>query len=78
WTDTLGELGIDLYIAAHKHRISYEYNKGKFPFYQMIDGGKSGDSNYLATMLTFSGGQIYAECYDQKGNFRGDYTYEIN
>ena len=78
WTDTLEWLGIDLYIAAHKHRISYEYNKGKFPFYQMIDGGKSRDDDYLATMLTFSGDEIYAACYDQKGNFRGDYTYEIN
>ena len=78
WTDTLEGLGIDLYIAAHKHRISYEYNKGKFPFYQMIDGGKSRDDDYLATMLTFAQGKIYAECFDQKGNFRGDYTYEIN
>ncbi len=78
WTDTLEGLGIDLYVAAHKHRISYEYNKGKFPFYQMIDGGKSRDDDYLATMLTFAQGKIYAECFDQKGNFRGDYTYEIN
>ena len=78
WTDTLEGLGIDLYVAAHKHRISYEYNKGKVPFYQMIDGGKSRDDDYLATMLTFAQGKIYAECFDQKGNFRGDYTYEIN
>ena len=76
WTEILAEQNIDLLIGGHKHRINYEYNlKEEAPFYQMIDGGKNGDDRYLATMLTFSDGQIYAQCYDNEGNMKGEYTY---
>ncbi len=77
WTDILAGLGVDLLVGGHKHRVNFEYNKDGAPFYQMLDGGKSRDNGYIATMLTFSGGQIHALCYDNERNMRGEYTYDI-
>lgn len=78
WVEPLTDLGIDLFVGAHKHRINYEYNKDKAPFYQMIDGGKSGDDGYMATMLTFRDGEIYGKCFDDKGTMRGEHTYQLS
>lgn len=78
WIEPLTDMDIDIFVGAHKHRINFEYNKDKAPFYQMIDGGKIDDNSYMATMLTFSNGQIKAVCYDDENNLRGEHTYIIN
>lgn len=75
WADTLSELGIDLFVAGHKHRVNFEYNVNNVPFYQMLDGGKRGDDRYIATMLSISEGRIDVACYDNEGSPSGEYTY---
>lgn len=77
WTVPLTELGVDLFVGAHKHRVNFEYNKDKAPFYQMIDGGKIDDNNYTATMLTFSEGLISVTCFDNSHSSRGEHIYTI-
>ncbi len=77
WIPILSDLDIDLFVGAHRHCLDYEFRKGEAPFYQMIDGGKIDDSSYLATMLTFADGNIYAKAYDSNGNMKGEYTYNI-
>ena len=78
WSGILTDLGIDLFIGGHKHRINFEYNAGNVPFYQMLDGGKSGDSGYIATMLTIKEGQIDVLCYDNDLRVRGEHTYTFD
>lgn len=78
WIEPLSDLGIDLFVGAHKHRVNFEFNRGKAPFYQMLDGGKTKDDGYIATMLTLSEGEISALCYDDQQNVRGEHTYQIN
>ena len=78
WVDILADLGIDLLIGGHKHRINFEYNPNGAPFYQMLDGGKTRDDGYIATMLTFENGEIHAICYDNEKKMRGEYTYTFN
>lgn len=78
WVPILTDLDMDLFIGAHKHRLNYEFNKDKTSFYQMIDGGKTKDDGYLAVMLTFSDGKIFGKAYDNKGNMKGEYTYNVS
>lgn len=78
WVDILADLGIDLLIGGHKHRVNFEYNLKDIPFYQMLDGGKTNSGGYIATMLTFENGEIYALCYDNEGKMRGEHTYIFN
>ncbi|MBO4342668.1 MAG: metallophosphoesterase [Clostridia bacterium] len=78
WVEILDNLGVDLLVGGHKHRINFEYNKDGAPFYQMLDGGKSRDDGYIATMLTFGGGQISVLCYDNEKTIRGEFTYILN
>ena len=78
WVEPLTNLGVDLLVGGHKHRINFEYNKDGAPFYQMLDGGKSRDDGYIATMLTFGNGQIDVLCYDNEKEMRGEHTYIIN
>ena len=78
WVDILSDMGIGFLIGGHKHRINFEYNQNGAPFYQMLDGGKSRDNGYVATMLTFADGQINAVCYDNEKNLRGEHTYSFN
>ena len=75
WVPILTDLKIDLFVAAHKHRVNFEYRKQVTPFPLMIDGGKTNDDGYIATMLTFDGGEIRAECFDEKNSFVGEHTY---
>ena len=75
WVPILTALDIDLFVGGHKHRVNFEYRKQAAPFYQMLDGGKTRDDGFVATMLTFSGGEITAECYDDQKNFIGAHTY---
>lgn len=77
WVPILTDLDIDLFVGAHKHRLNYEFKKGETSFYQMIDGGKINDDDYLATMLTFSDGKIYGKAYDNNGNMKGEYVYNL-
>ena len=44
----------------------------------MLDGGKSGDSGYIATMLTIKEGQIDVLCYDNDLRVRGEHTYTFD
>ena len=75
WSEILTDLGVDLLVGGHKHRINFEYNKDGAPFYQMLDGGKNGSDRYIATMLTFTQDGIYALCYDNEQTMRGEYTF---
>ena len=77
WVDTLAGLETDLFIAAHKHRVNFEYRKQVAPFPVMIDGGKTRDDGFVATMLTFSDGKIAAVCYDDNSSLVGEHTYEV-
>jgi predicted phosphodiesterase len=77
WIPLLTDLKIDLFVAGHKHRVNFEYQRQRAPFYQMLDGGKTNDDGFVATMLTFGGGKIKATCYDDQKNFVGEHTYEI-
>ena len=77
WIPLLTDLKIDLFVAAHKHRVNFEYRKQAAPFYQMLDGGKTRDDGFVATMLTFSDGTVRAVCYDDQTNLVGEHTYEI-
>ncbi len=77
WIPILTDLKIDLFVGAHKHRVNFEYRKNAAPFYQMLDGGKTNDDGFIATMLTFGEGSIRAACYDDQNNPAGEHTYEI-
>ena len=77
WVDTLAGLDTDLFVAAHKHRVNFEYRKQVSPFPVMIDGGKTRDDGFVATMLTFTGGTISAVCYDDNGALAGEHTYRL-
>ena len=77
WRGILEGLGTDLVVSGHHHKLDLEYNSGA-DYYQLLDGGKEDDtSGYIATMLTFCGGEIKAECYDRSGEMRGEKTYTI-
>ena len=78
WVTILRDLKIDLFVAGHKHRVNFEYRKGTTPFYQMLDGGKTNDNGFVATMLTFADGKVKAACYDDQNRFIGDHTYVVN
>ena len=43
----------------------------------MLDGGKTNDDGFVATMLTFGGRTIKAVCYDDQKALIGEHTYEI-
>lgn len=76
WSEILTQLGVDLFIGGHKHRIHFEWNsKDETPFYQMLDGGKNGNDRYIATMLTIKEGQIDVLAYDNNKELRGEHTY---
>ena len=77
WTQILSDLGIDMFIGGHKHRINFEYNK-ESPFYMMLDGGKNGDDRYIATMVNIRENEIYVEAYDNEGTMRGDHTFAFD
>ena len=57
--------------------MNFEYRRQAAPFYQMLDGGKTNDDGFVATMLTFGGGKIKAACFDDKNSLIGEHTYEI-
>ncbi|MCR5523144.1 MAG: metallophosphoesterase [Clostridia bacterium] len=78
WSEILEYLGIDLFIAGHKHRINFEYSKDQASFPLMLDGGKNGDDRYIATMVNIRDSEIYVESYDNEGTMRGDYTYTFS
>ncbi len=79
WRGILAELGVDLLVGGHKHRINFEYNlKDEVPYYQMLDGGKTRDDGYIATMLTFKEGQIDVLCYDNEKQMRGEHTFTFS
>ena len=77
WIPILTDLKIDLFVGGHKHRVNFEYRKGSAPFYQMLDGGKTNDDGFVATMLTFGGGEVKAVCRDDQKNLVGEHTYVI-
>ena len=77
WIPILTDLDIDLFVGGHKHRVNFEYRRQAAPFYQMLDGGKTNDDGFIATMLTFGAGEIRAACWDDQNVFRGEHTYEI-
>ena len=75
WVPILSDLDIDMFVAGHKHRVNFEYRKGREPFYQMLDGGKTNDNGFIATMLTFENGKVKATCYDNENKFIGEHSY---
>ena len=77
WIPLLTDLKIDMFVGAHKHRVNFEYRKQAAPFYQMLDGGKTRDDGFVATMLTFADGTVNAVCYDDQNTLVGEHTYEI-
>ena len=77
WTRILTDLDIDLFVGAHKHRVNFDYGRGRTSFYQMIDGGKTNDNGFIATMLTFGEGKVSAVCYDNQNKLVGEHTYII-
>ena len=77
WIPILTDLKVDLFVAGHKHRVNFEYQRQRAPFYQMLDGGKTNDDGYVATMLSFGGGTIKAVCYDDQNTLVGEHIYEI-
>ena len=78
WVDILSDMGIDLLVGGHKHRLNFDFRPGEAPFKIMLDGGKTNSDGYIATMMTFADGQIYVAGYDNEKNFRGEYTYTFN
>ncbi|MBR5409066.1 MAG: metallophosphoesterase [Clostridia bacterium] len=77
WVPTLTALKTDLFVAGHKHRLNFAYRRQASPFPVMIDGGKTNDDGFIATMLTFGGGKVKALCYDNENNLAGEHVYEI-
>ena len=77
WIEILAEQKLDLFVGGHKHRVNFDFNKGTAPFYQMLDGGKTRDNGYIATMLTFGGAQIRVLCYDDQHNVKGEHIYTL-
>lgn len=77
WVPILTDLKTDLFIGGHKHRLNFEYRRQNVPFCQMLDGGKTNDDGFIATMLTFGGGEIRGIAYDDQGNLAGQHTYVI-
>ncbi len=77
WIPILTRLKTDLFIGGHKHRVNFEYRKNAAPFYQMLDGGKTNDDGFIATMLTFGEGKIRAVCFDDQNVSVGEHTYDL-
>ena len=75
WVPILSELNVDLFVAGHKHRVNFEFNRPRTPFYKMLDGGKTNDDGFVATMLTFDDGAVKAVCYDDQNALIGEHTY---
>lgn len=78
WIGILGDLDTDIAVYAHKHRLNLHYEEGRAPFFQMLDGGKTNDNGFVATMLTFCGSSITSKSYDDNGKMCGEYTFVLD
>lgn len=76
WLESLSRLQMDAVISGHWHSLDLNFREGTAPFYRIIDGGKVGyTDDYIATMFTFAGGKMQAQCFDTAGNLCGEQTY---
>ena len=75
WLGELGRLQTDAVIAGHWHSLDLNFREGSAPFCRIIDGGKSGSDGYIATMLTFTNGQMQVRSFDTAGTLCGERTY---
>lgn len=78
WADELARLGIDALIAGHYHTLNLHFKEDSVPFYRIIEGGKNGDSGFIATMFTFADGQMSVVSYNEKNELCADETFTIN
>ncbi|MCQ2463237.1 MAG: metallophosphoesterase [Clostridia bacterium] len=66
WIGMLGEIGIDAAISGHLHRLDLHFCEGTAPFYRFVTGPVNG-YNAVASMFTFSGGNIKVESLNWAG-----------
>ncbi len=78
WPDILSGLGIQASISGHYHKLNLHFQEGSTPFYRLITGGKSGNSDFIATMLTFANGEMKALSINNKGEICADEAFTFN
>lgn len=70
WTKPLKELGMDLIVGGHYHKVGFE--EGELPVF--IEGGKVGSGIWAASMLILENGTIRMLTIDNSGNTLLDKT----
>lgn len=77
WIAPLSEKGIQAVVSGHTHSLVLDYQPGSAPFHRIIDGGKNDECSYIATMLTFDGGNMNLKSIQADGTVAGEKTYEM-
>lgn len=78
WISPLSDKGIQAVISGHTHSLVLDYKEGSAPFHRIIDGGKSEEFGYIATMLTFEGENMNLRSVRADGTTAGEKAYAMN